>query len=85
MACLHGKFVWFEHFSNDIPKARAFYGELFGWKSDPVPMGEQSYHMIQNGQDGTYYVLTQDGVPRGGLMKSPMPDMPRPPGCPMSR
>lgn len=52
MAYLHGKFVWFEHLSNDVQKARVFYRDLFGWKSDGVPMGGQTYHMIQNGADG---------------------------------
>ncbi|HSS86375.1 MAG TPA: VOC family protein [Reyranella sp.] len=48
-----GKFVWFEHLSHDIPKARAFYGTLFGWRSDPVEMGgEAPYPMIQNGEQG---------------------------------
>lgn len=52
MAYLHGKFVWFEHVSSDVPKARAFYAELFGWKSDPVPMRGEPYFMIQNGTEG---------------------------------
>jgi predicted enzyme related to lactoylglutathione lyase len=51
MDYLHGKFVWFEHVSNDVSKARAFYGELFGWRSDGVPVGTQTYHMILNGSD----------------------------------
>jgi len=50
MSYLHGKFVWFEHVSNDIAKARTFYGALFGWHSDAVPMGEQPYHLIKNGE-----------------------------------
>jgi hypothetical protein len=52
MAYLHGKFVWFEHVSNDVPRSRAFHGELFGWKTDPVPVGDQQYHMIQNRAQG---------------------------------
>ena len=46
MSYLHGKFVWFEHMSNDIPKARAFYEPLFGWHTEMVPMGDQRYPMI---------------------------------------
>jgi predicted enzyme related to lactoylglutathione lyase len=53
MAYLHGKFVWFEHVSNDVQKSRIFYSELFGWRSDPVPMGDQQYHMIQNAGKGS--------------------------------
>ena len=26
-----GRFVWYDLVTNDIPAARAFYGELFGW------------------------------------------------------
>jgi predicted enzyme related to lactoylglutathione lyase len=52
MAYLHGKFVWFEHVSNDVEKSRAFYGGLFGWKSGGVPVGDQTYHMIQNETEG---------------------------------
>ena len=52
MSYLHGKFVWFEHVSKDMPKARTFYAELFGWNSDGVPMGGQQYYMIKNGTAG---------------------------------
>jgi predicted enzyme related to lactoylglutathione lyase len=51
MAYLPGKFVWFEHVSNDVQKSRGFYGELFGWASDAVPVGDLQYHMIMNGKD----------------------------------
>lgn len=52
MSHLYGKFVWYEHMSGNVAAARAFYGALFGWKSDGVPMGAQTYHMIHNGSDG---------------------------------
>jgi hypothetical protein len=52
MVYLHGKFVWFEHVSNDVQKSCTFYAELLGWKSDPVPVGDQQYHMIQNAGQG---------------------------------
>ena len=45
MSYLPGKFVWFEHVSNDSAKARAFYGELCGWTSETMPMGEQTYQI----------------------------------------
>lgn len=51
MNSLPGKFVWFEHLSNDIPKARAFYEGLFGWHTEKMPMGAEPYSMIQNGSD----------------------------------
>jgi predicted enzyme related to lactoylglutathione lyase len=52
MSHLPGKFVWFEHLSADIPKARKFYDALFGWHTESLPMGAQRYSMILNG-DGT--------------------------------
>jgi len=52
MSSLPGKFVWFEHLSADIPKARKFYDALFGWHTESMPMGGQRYSMILNG-DGT--------------------------------
>ena len=30
---LPGKFVWADLFTSDLPGARRFYGELFGWES----------------------------------------------------
>ncbi len=52
MSHLPGKFVWFEHVSNDVAKARAFYGALCGWTVQAMPMGEQPYDIIMNGSDG---------------------------------
>lgn len=52
MSYLHGKFVWFEHSSGDIPKARAFYEPLLGWHTEAMPIGEQRYHMILNNNQG---------------------------------
>lgn len=60
MSNLQGKFVWFEHVSDDVDKARSFYGALFGWSSDSVPMGDQHYPLIKNGAD-----------PIGGFRKAP--------------
>ena len=36
---LPGKFVWFEHVSQDANKAQEFYGEVLGWKVRPFPRG----------------------------------------------
>ena len=50
MSHLPGKFVWFEHVSGDIARARAFYEPLLGWRSETMPMGEGfDYPMIMNG------------------------------------
>jgi predicted enzyme related to lactoylglutathione lyase len=47
---LPGKFVWFELGSRDPKKAQGFYGEVFGWKAVPFPMGSASYDMIFAGE-----------------------------------
>ncbi|MFZ2651438.1 MAG: VOC family protein [Burkholderiaceae bacterium] len=49
---LPGKFVWFEHVSNDIAKARAFYQPLLNWHIEAMPIGDQTYHMILSGAEG---------------------------------
>jgi predicted enzyme related to lactoylglutathione lyase len=53
MAHLPGKFVWFEHLSNDIPAARAFYEKLFGWNTEMMAMSSgDPYPVIHNGESG---------------------------------
>jgi len=59
-----GKFVWFEHVSNDIARARAFYEPLFGWHVEAMPMGAQTYHMIMRGDQGIGGMRTAEaGMP----------------------
>jgi uncharacterized protein len=55
-------FVHVELATTDVGNAKTFYGELFDWKLEDVPMGNGTYTMIKVGE-GT----------GGGLMKSPMP------------
>jgi uncharacterized protein len=55
-------FVHVELNTTDVGKAKAFYGKLFNWKLEDVPMGSDTYTMIRVG-DGT----------GGGTMKHPMP------------
>jgi predicted enzyme related to lactoylglutathione lyase len=45
----------------DIPKALAFYGRVFGWKSKAMDMGPM-------GTTGTYQMLSAGGVDFGGIM-----------------
>jgi predicted enzyme related to lactoylglutathione lyase len=58
-------FVHVELNTNDVAKAKSFYGNLFDWKMEDVPMPSGTYTMISVG-DGT----------GGGLMKHPMPGAP---------
>jgi uncharacterized protein len=44
-----GKFVWHDHMSGDIEKAKSFYSELLGWEIESVDVGDEKYPMIKNG------------------------------------
>jgi len=65
MAHLPGKFVWFEHVSNDIPAARTFYERLFGWNTEMMAMpGGSAYAMIHNGDTAIGgYAQARAGAP----------------------
>jgi len=76
MSYLHGKFVWFEHMSGDVPKARAFYGALFGWRSDAVPMGGQPYHLIKNGEQAIGGFRFKGATAAGAKALMPPTDFP---------
>src|SRR6185295_2935497 len=51
--------------SSDVGKAKSFYGKLFDWNLEDMPMDDGTYTMIKVGE-GT----------GGGLMKNPMPNAP---------
>lgn len=55
-----GSWYWNELWTGDERKALAFYEKVFGYAHDAMDMGAQ----------GTYYILTQGGKPRAGLMKA---------------
>ena len=77
MAHLPGKFVWFEHLSNDIPAARAFYEKLFGWNTERVAMpGGPSYAMIHNGASPIGgYASARAGAPTQWMSYLSVPDV----------
>jgi predicted enzyme related to lactoylglutathione lyase len=59
-----GKFVWFEYVSKQAPKAQGFFGELFGWSKQNVPMPGGDYTMIALGERTIGgYLDTPAGVP----------------------
>jgi uncharacterized protein len=58
-------FVHVELNTTDLDKAKAFYGQLFDWELQDIPMGNMSYTLIKVGQ----------GV-GGGMMTHPMPGAP---------
>jgi predicted enzyme related to lactoylglutathione lyase len=59
-------FVHVELMSTDVGKAKAFYGKLFDWKLEDMPMPDKSTYTILGVGDGT----------GGGLMKNPIPGAP---------
>lgn len=58
-------FVHVELSTTDLGQAKTFYGKLFDWKMEEIPMPEGSYTMIDVGE-GT----------GGGMMKQPVPGAP---------
>ena len=56
-----GRFVWFDYVAKDIPKAQGFFGELFHWKTQAVPMHD----------GGTYTMITLDDQMIGGYTPTP--------------
>ena len=46
MAIPTGRFVWFDYVAPDVKKAQGFYGELFNWSTQDVPMPDGAYTMI---------------------------------------
>jgi hypothetical protein len=59
-------FVHIELNTTDVSKAKSFYGALFNWTLEDVPMGpDNNYTMIKVGE-GT----------GGGILKHPMPGAP---------
>jgi predicted enzyme related to lactoylglutathione lyase len=60
-----GRFVWFDYVCKDIARAQGFFGELFHWKTQEVPMGHgMPYTMIVLGTQAIGgYVPTPEGAP----------------------
>jgi predicted enzyme related to lactoylglutathione lyase len=58
------KFVWFEYTSTQEQKAQGFFGEVFNWKTQTIPMPQGNYTMIAVG-DRTIggYGTTPKGAP----------------------
>jgi hypothetical protein len=59
-------FVHCELATNDVPKAKTFYGKLFDWKLEDVPMGDGHVYTLIGVGDGT----------GGGMMKQMIPGGP---------
>jgi predicted enzyme related to lactoylglutathione lyase len=60
MATHEGRFIWREQISTDVERSKAFYGELFNWTFEVMPMPGMEYLVIKSGGAGI-----------GGLMAPP--------------
>lgn len=60
-------FVHVELNTTDVDKAKQFYGKLFDWKLEDMPMG---------GDFGNYTIIGVGEGTGGGMMKHPMPGAP---------
>lgn len=54
----HGKFYWNELLTDDVDKARTFYGATLGWSFDEMPMSG----------GGTYFIAMLGDEPVAGIM-----------------
>ena len=67
---ISGRFNWNELMTNDIAKAKAFYGQTLGWTFEPFPM-----------PDGEYWIArAPDGTPTAGIMPMDPQDTESQPG-----
>lgn len=63
---MNNDFCHVELSTDNVDKAKDFYGKLFSWKFETMNMG-----------DGKQYTTIQPGSgPGGGMMQKPMPDVP---------
>ena len=58
-------FIWREIMTPDVAASKRFYGEVFGWKFDEMPMDGFTYTMIMNGETGVGGIGSLDMIPGG--------------------
>ena len=62
----HGRFCWHDLKTNDPAGSQAFYGAMFGWRVQPLDMGDPPYSMLMAGERGIGGIIplgAGDGVP----------------------
>ena len=64
----HGSISWSELITSDVSAAKKFYGELFGWTFEDMPMEELTYSVFKANDDEV-----------GGIMPFPPDSPPMPP------
>ena len=63
------KVVHFEIPADDVERAKAFYGSVFGWQLQTMPMGESDYTIVMTTPvDEQSQLPTEPGAINGGMM-----------------
>ena len=44
-----GRIAWFDITTTDLPRSKDFYGQLFGWKFNPVQGTDQAVEIVAGG------------------------------------
>ncbi len=63
-----GRFVWHDLMTKDAAKAAKFYGALFDWQIQAVPMQGKTYHMIHCGPGPIGGIMQEDQIPMSHWM-----------------
>ena len=64
------KVVHFEIPAEDLDRARSFYGSVFGWQLQTMPMGEGEYTVVMTTPvDEQTQMPTEPGAINGGMMQ----------------
>jgi predicted enzyme related to lactoylglutathione lyase len=53
-----GAFSWSELMTTDVEGASKFYSNLFGWKTEEMPMENMKYTIVKVGEEGVGGIMT---------------------------
>lgn len=56
----HGSISWSELMTSDQDGAKTFYGKVFGWQFEAMPMNDMTYEVIRSAGDETGGIM---GIP----------------------
>ena len=63
-ASSNGTFIWREIMTPDVAASKRFYGEVFGWNFEDMPMDGFTYTIIKNGETGVGSIASLDALTR---------------------
>jgi uncharacterized protein len=63
------KVVHFEIPADDVPRAKAFYGSIFGWELESMDMGGGQYTIVRTVAVDDKQMPTEPGAINGGMMQ----------------